>query len=149
MNRWSLIAALVAGFFVLGLLSTWTTNSFSAVANDDWSELTLPDREWRTGAMEKLVARGRWEIDAPEPVEERVGPTGEFSRDYRLVGIVNSDEPIALLQALHSRERINEVLRVTVGDVLDNDWAILEITDVAVVAKRKEEIQRVELFSKT
>lgn len=148
MSRWHLLGLLCVAFFMLGLLTTWTSGSSTVLAKDDWQELGIPDKSWRQGAIERMVASGRWEIDAPEPIEEPSGPTGEFSKDYSLVGIVSSVKPYALLQARHGNP-INEVLRVEVGDVLDNDWAILEITDVAVVAKRKEETQRVELFSRT
>lgn len=145
MNRYFLLCGLVFLGFVSGVVRVSSFEHETVTGQEAWSGTRIPDRAWQEEALTKLVASSRWEIVSQRQEGEDLG--GAFSREYRLIGIVDNDEAYALLEtSLESKEGPPTIKKVLAGDQLPNNWVVSEIQNAAVVAKRKDDSQRVELF---
>lgn len=137
--------ALVFLFFTAGVVTALSFSGDEKESVDRWESLEPLNDKRVEGGLERMIASGRWKIEAVNVEVEESGPSGEFSEDYLLVGIVSGDVPYALLRLRHTNQA-GTLLSVKLGDLLESDWLIAEITDVAVVAERNSDSQRVELF---
>lgn len=146
MNPVVIHLGLISAFFILGVLTALTFGGTKIESIDRWEPLAPLTGNRSEDALERLIASGRWEIETEE-VQETIetGPTGEFSEDYLLVGIVNGESPYALLSPRHGNDD-HSILSVKLGDLLESGWAISEISDVEVIAERNGDSQTVELF---
>lgn len=146
MNRSAVLFSIFLSVGIAGFVTSSIGEQENSQQNMHWEPSKLPDRSLEVNAVALLQDSSRWEV--VDQSIQRSQKTGDFSKDYRLVAItLKGVEAHVHLQEVFSENDVpNSVSRVAVGDQLPNGWVITEIEPAAVVAKRENEVQRVELF---
>lgn len=95
--------------------------------------------------MSLLATSKRWELEQLQ--QQEVISFGNFEDDYRLIAVIANQVAYALLETRRTAgDEAVVLIRVEAGDPLPNSWVVSEIQTAAVVAKREDVTQRVELF---
>lgn len=146
MHRFLLLSGLVLLVFILGVFRVSTVEDPNVSSDSAWLGTELRENSSFEDALRKLSASARWEVIAPGQQQESFGEN--FSQDYRLVGIVDSEQYVYALLAVDVAADDNSegIRKVVVGDRLPSDWVVTEIQNATVVAAKEEETQSVELF---
>ena len=148
MNRVLLIGCGAVIAFVVGFFSVSAADSGAGRSNDSWIDSQSMVSERRPEALVVLEEAGRWQIELETQSDQN--KSGRFDSDYRVIALVDTGNAYALLQKTNGSEiQAATMIKVFVGDRLDDGWRISQIEDAAVTAEREDESQRVELFPQT
>ena len=143
MNRLVALVGLFLFAFICGLVSVSFGESRGQAREISWIPTKVSNRLGQEKAKTYLANSKRWQIVDELRTEKNV--TDSFSESYRLVAVVGTGQTYALLESINNEGGL-AVSKVLVGDQLPNEWVVSEINTAAIVATRKEESQRVELF---
>ncbi|MBO6564946.1 MAG: hypothetical protein JJ956_09410 [Pseudomonadales bacterium] len=113
------------------------------LANRDWSPTEMELRTDGEMFLKRLAKSGRWETSISEGKQSVDDEFGAF----KLVAIVTGEITYALLRRPQLGPGLeSDLIRVQVGDQLANGWQIESVVASSVLAKRDDEVQRLELF---
>lgn len=147
MPRFAIFTLLFLVSFVAGLVSVSFNDSQEHSRESSWEPTTAPVRADKTETLVWFSGSSRWQIVAEQ--DDKAPRTDSFSDGYQLIAVVVSQTPYALLAPRFSTDsEFSDLIKVSIGDGLPNDWVVSDIQSATVVATREDESQSVELFSR-